>query len=294
MGNRKNKGGKELLALPWHVSAVLAAGSFVGIRWVMPGFLPGSGPLAGLASTLEPISWIALAAFGVLALMAALRGAGKEKSRLTSRQQARTRFAPAAVHEPADAGAPAPAPDPRPPAWSVEALRLLEWKRFEILCARYYDAVGFGTATLAAGPDGGIDVKLFKLDPDKPLAIVQCKAWKSQVVGVKEIRELLGVMVHEKVRRGVFITTGSYTADAQAFGAANPIQLLDGEALVQKILQLPLEKQKALLDYAFDGDYRTPTCASCGVKMVKRDSSRGPFWGCAHYPRCRSTLAVRD
>lgn len=170
---------------------------------------------------------------------------------------------------------------------------MLEWKRFELLCAKYYEAVGFTTATLAAGPDGGIDVKLFKVDPAKPLAIVQCKAWSTHPVGVKEIRELLGVMAHEKVGRGIFVTTGSYTSDALQFGDANPIQLLDGKGFLNKILDLPPEMQKALLDFAFEGDYRTPTCASCGVKMMARDSKRGPFWGCVHYPRCKTTLTMR-
>ncbi len=170
---------------------------------------------------------------------------------------------------------------------------MLEWKRFELLCARYYEAVGFTTATLAAGPDGGIDVKLFKIDLSKPLAIVQCKAWNTHAVGVKEIRELLGVMVHEGVGRGIFVTTGTYSPDALQFGTANPIQLLDGDAFAKKLLDLPLEKKEALLDFAFEGDYRTPTCASCGTKMVARDSKRGPFWGCVHYPRCKTTLAMR-
>lgn len=194
----------------------------------------------------------------------------------------------------APTSAPAPAVAPAvPAAWSTGALRTLEWKRFELLCARYYEAVGFTTATRAAGPDRGIDVMLFKTDPAKPLAIVQCKAWNTQPVGVKEIRELLGVMVHEGVERGIFLTTGAFTQDALQFGAANPIQLLDGDAFTKKLLDLPIEKQKALLGFAFAGDYRTPTCASCGTKMIGRDSKRGPFWGCIHYPRCKTTLAMR-
>ncbi len=180
-----------------------------------------------------------------------------------------------------------------PTKWSVEALRSLEWKRFEILCAKYYEAVGFKTETLDAGPDGGVDVKLFKIDPSKPLAVVQCKAWNTNQVGVKEIRELLGVMTHAKVARGIFVTTGTYTKDALDFGVANPIQLLDGAAFEKKILELPAEKQEALLALAFEGDYSTPTCASCGVKMVVREGKRGTFWGCTHYPRCKSTLPMR-
>lgn len=283
MGVRKRKRKeRSLIELPWQFSAGLAIASYIGVRWMLPAFLPATGPLSAIAPTLAPMAWIPLCAFGAMAILAKLR------SRLHGRGDSPS-------HTATDTPAPLPAhPLPaRPTQWSLDALRCLEWKRFELLCARYYEAVGFSSATLAAGADGGIDVKLFRIDPSKPLAVVQCKAWNSRQVGVKEIRELLGVMVHEKVARGIFITTGSYSADALAFGAANPIQLLDGPAFLGKVLDLPSEKQAALLAFAFDGDFYTPSCASCGVKMVARDSRRGAFWGCAHYPRCKTTLPMR-
>ncbi|MFC0250643.1 restriction endonuclease [Massilia consociata] len=297
MGRRRNNNpASDLIALPWQFSAVLALGAFFGVRWVLPGFLPDRGPLGALKPALEPLSWIVLAALGTTTVLAAVRAASRRskhgKGSPGSRQSARMRVEPQAAQSVAPAPG-RPAVPAAPAAWSAEALRMLEWKRFELLCARYYEAVGFVTETLHAGPDGGIDVKLFKADPDRPLAIVQCKAWNTQAVGVKEIRELLGVMVHERVGRGIFVTTGTYSQDALQFGATNPIQLLDGDAFAQKILALPLEKQLALLDFAFKDDYRTPTCASCGIKMIPRDSKRGPFWGCSHYPRCKNTLAMR-
>lgn len=284
MSKRKRKtSASSLVGLPWQFTAGLAATFFVGVRWLLPAFLPDRGPLSAIASILAPLSWIALCAFGVLALAAWLR------SRL---QRGSAGATPAGGRE-AVLDSPARHP-PIPHQWSLEALRSLEWKRFELLCARYYEAVGFGTATLAAGADGGIDVKLFRADPSTPLAIVQCKAWNSHSVGVREIRELLGVMVHQKVTRGIFITTGSYSADALAFGAANPIQLLDGPAFLGKVLDLPPDKQAALLAFAFEGDYHSPTCASCGIKMVARAGRRGAFWGCVHYPRCKTTLPMRQ
>lgn len=283
MGRSRNNGlARDLIALPWQISAVLAVGAFVAFRWLVPLLLPERGPLAGLKGDLATYAWIAFAGLGVITLLAALRGAfaGMKGKRTGPPRPASRSTAPVAPTAPG--------------AWSVEALRLLEWKRVELLCARYYETAGFTTATVAAGPDGGIDVKLFKNDPTQALAIVQCKAWSTRPVGVKEIRELLGVMVHEGVRRGIFVTTGSYTPDALRFGAANPIQLLDGAAFAQKLCDLPMDKQGTLLDVAFEGDYRTPSCASCGIKLVARDSKRGPFWGCVHYPRCKTTLPMRD
>lgn len=332
MGRRRKEGLAEVLVtLPWPVSAVLALAGFIGVRWILPALLP-SGPIGdGLRVGLQGLVWLPPLFFGVLALIAFFRGrfavpgkaAGKAKWNGRSKSARSTLVQPPSpdIWGNASAAAPirdrAPAPEPwgrsgtaagsdvspasHPPSpatdpdfrWSPEALRALEWKRFELLCARYYEAVGFKSETLAAGPDGGIDVKLYKIDPNKPLAVVQCKAWGETPVGVKEVRELLGVMAHEKVSRGIFITTSVYTSDALAFGSANPLQLLDGPAFARKLLELPADKQQALRAFAFEGDYRTPTCASCGVKMVRREGKRGAFWGCVRYPQCRSTLPLR-
>jgi restriction system protein len=112
-------------------------------------------------------------------------------------------------------------------------------------------------------------------------------------VPVSEVRTLADIMAQEKVARGIFITTGSYTKGAQVFGAANPIQLLDGEALIKRILALEPDARNALKAVAFAGDYTTPTCASCGIKLVKRGNRRSTFWGCINYPRCHMTLKIR-
>jgi hypothetical protein len=88
----------------------------------------------------------------------------------------------------------APKPEPKPTAWSLELLRRIEWKRFEELTAAFYRAIGLRSETIRCGADGGIDAKLFKGDSPDPTAIVQCKAWNARPVGVKPVRELLGVM----------------------------------------------------------------------------------------------------
>lgn len=289
MGSRRRKGlADELVTLPWQITAVLALAAFIVVRWVLPLLLPESPVVSGLRPLFGVFSWVALCFFGLIALAgAATRGpAPAMQDNLVILQMPEK-----SLNDPPLRQQPQP---PAPARWSLEPLRALEWKRFELLCARYYQAVGFRTEPLDAGPDGGIDVKLFKIDQSTPLAIVQCKAWNTNQVGVKEIRELLGVMAHTKVTRGIFVTTGTFTKDALAFGAANPIQLLDGAAFEKKIRELPSEKQDALLTFAFEGDYRTPTCASCGVKLVAREGKRGPFWGCRHYPRCKSTLPRRE
>lgn len=182
---------------------------------------------------------------------------------------------------------------PRPAAWSLDAVRSLEWKRFGQLCARYYEAAGFRTDPLEAGTEATPAFRLLKTDPSQPLAVVQCRGFATSAVGVEEVRALLHAMAQANVARGILVTSGTFTADAVAFGAAHPLQLLDGAAFEGKLRALAADKQDELRVFAFEGDYRTPTCPSCGIKMRAREGKRWQFWGCKHYPKCKSMFTMQ-
>ncbi len=175
--------------------------------------------------------------------------------------------------------------------WSAELLAAIEWKRFEEVCAGLFERLGFATKLATCGADGGIDIHLYRPPSDQPVAIVQCKAWNKKV-GVNVIRELRGVMSSEGVAEGIFVTTSTYSDDAIAFAKANQIDLMDGKTVLRTILKLTEEQQISLLRLATAGDYTTPTCASCGVKMIARTPKAGgkAFWGCVNYPGCKMKL----
>jgi len=185
--------------------------------------------------------------------------------------------------------------EPRPTAWGLELIRNLEWKRFEDVCQQFYEMKGIRSETTSLGADGGIDIRLYQDDSGQPTSIVQCKAWGERFVGVKPVRELLGVMTHEKIEKAFFMTSGTYSDEAKVVAGANRITLIDGPMLLMMIQRLPAEKQEALLAFATSGDYTTPTCSNCGVKMksVAGKSGRPDFWGCPNFPRCRQKLGKR-
>lgn len=170
----------------------------------------------------------------------------------------------------------------------------MDWKSLELVSAAYYECRGFRTQTTPCGADGGIDVTLYRPDSAEPFGIVQCKSWSTRQVGVKPLRELLGVMVHNKVTNGVFIATGTYTEEAINFAKANGIKLGTGETLLASIQRLEPQQQQRLLEIATAGDWTTPSCPSCGTKMVRRQSNSRDFWGCRSSPRCRQNFPIRQ
>jgi restriction system protein len=183
----------------------------------------------------------------------------------------------------------------KPAAWSLALIQRIEWKRFEDLCAAFYREKGIRCTTTSLGPDGGIDIRLMQDEADgqATTAIVQCKAWGERLVGVKPVRELLGVMTHEKIAKAFFMTSGGFTEEARTVAEANRITLLDGKLFLAMIERLPEASQQRLLTFATEGDYATPSCPGCGVKMLAREGAKGRFWGCPAYPKCKHILQIR-
>lgn len=189
-----------------------------------------------------------------------------------------------------------------PTNWSIDLIKKIEWRIFEKLAIEYFVAKGYKVLETDMGKDGGVDFYLYKSSVDEtqqqqqqPLSAVQCKSWLTRKVDVKTVRELYGVMAAENITLGAVIASGEFTDDAIAFSKGKHIQLIDGEKLLSLILDLPESAQSKLLATITAGDYTTPTCPSCDIKLVKRTASKGrnkgsSFWGCRHFPKCRYTL----
>ena len=181
--------------------------------------------------------------------------------------------------------------------WARELLSKLEWKRFEEVVAAYSRELGYEARTTHIGADGGVDVQLFKDGQTNPVMIIQCKAWDTYKVGIKPVRELYGVMAADKVPNGAFFTTGDFTTEAETWARDKNLDLVNGREFLARIKSLSPAQQQTLLDLAIAGDYTTPTCPSCDVKMILRTATKGRFegnnfWGCPHYPHCKQTFKI--
>jgi restriction system protein len=253
---RKNGLLDDLIDLPWWVSLVVGAFVFFGIRWFLPAFAGSNIFLRPLASAIQPVAWIFTLPFLVTGAFAALR-ASRRRDLLDSQS-------------------------------GLQSLRALSWQDFERLVGEAYRRRGY-TVEESGGsaPDGGVDLVLYS---GGPKTVVQCKRWRTGQVGVSLIRELYGVMVAEKAERAIFVTTGTYTEEANAFARGKPLELVDGEALAKLVagVQTSHIVQRRTTP--------TPACPKCGGEMAQRVAKRGAnsgktFCGCRRYPQCHG---VRD
>ena len=176
--------------------------------------------------------------------------------------------------------------------WNLELVKRLEWRRFEELCAAYFQTLGFKAETTRIGADGAADIDLYAEGSESRSIIVQCKGWDTITVGINAVRALRGMMKSENIPEGVFITSGKFTQAARDVAAKESIDLIDGAELLRKIGALTPEQSDALLKMATQDEFLTPTCPSCATKMTARSSTPNgrKYWGCRSYPKCKQTF----
>ena len=165
----------------------------------------------------------------------------------------------------------------------------LSWADFELLVGEAYRKQGYiVTETGGGGPDGGVDLILTNATGK---TFVQCKRWKSNSVGLPVVRELLGSMTALGSGRGIVVTAGRFTKDANEFANKHNIELVDGPKLVKLIGPIaPITPSRA----SATPTPRVPLCPTCSSTMVTRVGRQGAnkgtsFWGCTSYPKCRGT-----
>jgi restriction system protein len=169
---------------------------------------------------------------------------------------------------------------------TTEDAASLTWSQFEGLVTEFYRRKG-ATVTPRGGPmaDGGVDLNLTY--PSGKRLIVQCKHWTIS---------LWGVLDDEKAGGAIFVTSGSFTAAALAFGRGKRLELIDGPKLCGMMAEVKRAQAAALVVEAAQTP-SGPLCPRCEAPMVLRIARRGAnagqkFWGCSTYPKCQGTQAA--
>ena len=184
-------------------------------------------------------------------------------------------------------------------------LNNISWREFEMLVGEGFRLQGYSVAeNFKPGPDEGIDLKLRK---DGEMYLVQCKQWRAFKVGVPVVRELYGVMAAKGAAGGFVVTSGRFTAEAEAFAEGRNVRLLDGPKLERLLKQAqggvgapqPVAERvaKSAGDVRQNSGPLNPICPKCSQQMKRRQANKGAragqdFWGCVTYPQCRGTRAV--
>jgi restriction system protein len=121
-------------------------------------------------------------------------------------------------------------------------LRGMSDSQFEDEIAKMFNRLGYSAKAVGKSHDGGKDVVAIK---NGKRYLIQCKQYKTKCkVGVKDVRELLGVISDENADGGYFVTTNRFTKEAWFGYKDSPkVQLIPAEKLVDLYIQ-SLENNK--------------------------------------------------
>lgn len=163
---------------------------------------------------------------------------------------------------------------------SLEDLRKLSGTEFEEFTGVLFTKLGFRATLTGRSHDGGIDLVFEK---DGKTHYVQCKKRTNIKVSVGEVRDFYGAISDKMNAKGYFITTQTFTTEAELFAQDKPIELID---------------QFALLKYIKQADLKTipeshNICPKCGGNLIERKGKFGKFIGCSNYPSCDYTASTR-
>lgn len=115
----------------------------------------------------------------------------------------------------------------------------LEGIGFEHFVAHLLGAMGYRTEVTSPSRDGGYDI-LASHDPlllEPPIVKVQCKRTTSSI-GRPEVQQLTGTLAAGGSELGLFVTLGSYSADAQHEERHRQnLRLINGRQLVKLIFE---------------------------------------------------------
>jgi len=285
MARRSRSTLETLTHLPWPVGIVVGMIMFAVLGFVIPTQLEsmrlGGQQLALQGSSVRPLTMLAWLALALCWMAAGVAWLGARRRRRLLDQQR-----------------------------DLDSLAALDWRDFERLVGEAYRRAGWAVEeTGLGGKDGGIDLILRR---DGRTVLVQCKQWRRRQIPVTVVRELWGLAQHHRADGVILACIGTYTADASAFATGKPIELVNGDALLEMVRGVRATPRATtpstdrMHDAALSnaaGPRPAPgvgnetaslPCPVCAAPMMQRINRRTgqPFHGCSAYPKCRGTRAA--
>jgi restriction system protein len=128
----------------------------------------------------------------------------------------------------------------------LERMRNMDPHAFEGLVLDVLAAMGYGGGSRQAmqgvprGPDGGIDGRINEDKLGLDQIYMQAKRYSENSVSSEKVQAFVGAMTQGGCRKGIFVTTSTFTADARQFASSirDPrLVLVDGEKLAALMIQ---------------------------------------------------------
>jgi restriction system protein len=130
-------------------------------------------------------------------------------------------------------------PNPEKPAESQPARNryYMSRNRFRLLCAELFRKLGFYIKSVEYAGTSGVDMVALKQDTTY---FIRCRQAGPREVDLTALSGFFSSLQASGCSRGIFVTTGFLTEQAQAFVAGKPIELINGRQLRDYFAELKI------------------------------------------------------
>jgi restriction system protein len=158
---------------------------------------------------------------------------------------------------------------------ALERVKSCSPEFFERLVVKLITAMGYGGSLADAGraigksSDGGIDgvIKEDRLGLEQ--IYIQAKRWDNTSVGRPEIQKFVGALHGKRARKGIFLTTSTFTKDAHEYAAGLDIKviLIDGPELAKFMFdfEVGISTESTYVVKQIDNDFFEDDAGNNGV-----------------------------
>jgi Restriction endonuclease/Polymer-forming cytoskeletal len=161
------------------------------------------------------------------------------------------------------------------PTWGLETLWKMDWKRFQELVSLILARSGFASEVAWIRPDGTTVMSVCSRSKrgQSGEALVQCAGWTHYEVSATSLLEFYKSVVNEGAARGIYVTPGTFDANAQIFARSKNLELIDGAELLRTIGRMSYDEQQMYRRMALVGPWEVPSCPSCNHKLELHENA---------------------
>ncbi len=164
----------------------------------------------------------------------------------------------------------------------------MDGRQFEHYLGVLFKNQGYTVTVTKAAGDYGADLIISK---NGKKIIVQAKRY-SKTVGLKAVQEAQTAIAHYGASEAWVVSNREYSYEATELARSKKVKLYNRDDLVEMILQMNPEitpSPRQIIEQLPQSDM---ICERCGKSMILRNGSRGEFYGCIGFPKCRMTKSV--
>jgi len=164
----------------------------------------------------------------------------------------------------------------------------MDGRQFEHYLGHLFKSHGYSVNVTKAAGDYGADLVISK---EGKKIVVQAKRY-SKNVGLKAVQEAHAAVNHYGAVEAWVVTNSGFTEQAVTLARSNKVKLLSRNDLIEMILKMNPGAAPSPKQVIETLPKEEMSCDRCGNTMVIRNGSRGKFYGCSNFPKCRNVKVV--